>query len=226
MPPVEPGWMLARVNRHTVTPESQIWTLRTAPRAPSINSAPSWVMSSLVPGLVLALTTGDLLQLRPEAVLHLRAQPCGAEHKEPLQLGKVVAALGSAPLLQGEPTEQLGHVPCCLLLFAVEGKAVKEGKPPQKSPLLGLWWCGMSPFPMTPKEGQLRDSLNLPVDDAEQLMASGDGDRLREQIRGGERVLVPRGQRQELAELAVERTGRAAADAVESIFQELEDLVL
>lgn len=79
---------------------------------------------------------------------------------------------------------------------------------------------------MMPREGRPRDSLNLPVDDAEQLMASGDGDRLGEQIGGGERVLVPHDQRQELAELAVERTGRAAADAVESIFQELEDLVL
>jgi len=63
------------------------------------------------------------------------------------------------------------------------------------------------------------------VEDAEQLMARGDGDRLGEQVGGGEGVLAPRGQSQELADLAVECAGRAVADAAESFFQELEDRV-
>ena len=81
------------------------------------------------------------------------------------------------------------------------------------------------PLPAEALGTRLGDALNLPVDDAEQLMASGDGDRLGEQVGGGERVLVAHGQRQQPAELAVERARRAVADAAESVFQELEDRV-
>lgn len=61
-----------------------------------------------------------------------------------------------------------------------------------------------------------RNSPELPVKMGEQLVATGDGDRLSDEAGSGIGILVAQAQGQEAAEVSVEPTRRAVTDPTES----------
>lgn len=73
--------------------------------------------------------------------------------------------------------------------------------------------------PTPPSAPALRDgghSLELPVEVGEQLVATGDRDRLGDKVGSGIGIPVAQAQGQEAAEVSVESTRRAVTDPAES----------